>query len=285
MRIPITLLTILLASACDQLALGVEDVVTVELPDARNQITVEGWLTNTNQTQYIKLTRSSSFNSPEPVEAIEDATILVQARTGQTFPYTYDMEGIYLSDSAFAADSEAEYRVRIFLSDGQEIRSDFLATPEEVPLLRLFIGSFEENDPDLDDPITVFFPRIVAIDPVDVSNHYRWRFFKNGSPFTTPESITILDDRFFDGNLIPNNFRSFGYNRGDKMTVEFESISANAYDYLSLLSSQITSLGTSSGTTPARIPGNLKYVPSIDGQEIFGFFGIVSVSSDTLTVE
>lgn len=279
----IWLLSILLS--CDNIGIGVEDVVRVELPSATNLITVEGWVTSDHEQQYVRLTRSNSFNSTNQVEVIDDASVIVQARNGQTFSYTYSSDGIYLSSEAFSGISGTDYRVRIQLEDGDEIRSEWETMPDIVALNRLFIDSFEENDPEIpNQQITIYFPRIIALDPEGNRNYYRWRFFKNNQSFVESESITIQDDRFFDGNLIPNDFRSFGYDNGDEMVVQFQSISEEAFNYLNLLKSQITSLGTSSGTTPAQVIGNLSFFSSEETDDVLGYFGLVGVSADTTIV-
>ena len=285
MKKSFTILFLSLLLSCDRINIGVEEVVSVELPSATNLITVEGWVTSTAENQYVRLTRSNSFNSAEQVNLIADASVIVQSRSGQTFQYTYTDNGVYLSDEEYAAASGTDYRVRIQLDDGREIRSEWETMPEVVALNRLFVDSFEENDPDNpNQQIQVFFPRIIAIDPDGRRNYYRWRFFKNGLPFIDFESITIQDDRFFDGNLIPNDFRSFGYAEDDEMIVQFQSISSDAFNYLNLLKSQITSLGTSSGTTPAQVVGNLAFNSSSEDEAVLGYFGLVGVSSDTVVV-
>ncbi len=272
--------------SCENIGIGVEEVVNVTLPSARNLVTVEGSITNNSINHSVRLTRSNSFNSIEPVTAITNANVVVQSREGQTFLYSHTENGIYLSNEPFTPASGKEYRLRIQLSDNNEIRSDWERMPDLVSLNRLFVDSFEENDPNnTNQQILVYFPRIIAVDPENRTNYYRWRFFKNGLPHIEPESITIQDDRFFDGNLIPNNFRSFGYEIGDSMVVQFQSITAEAYDYLNLVKSQITSLGTSSGTTPAEVDGNLFYVSENQRERVLGFFSAVAISADSVIVQ
>ena len=279
-----TILTLVIFTACST-GIGFEEVVRVELPSPKNLVTIEGWVTSSTEIQYVRLTRSNSFNNTITVDPITDASIIVQARNGQTHLYSHSNEGVYLSNEAFAGITGTDYRVRVQLQGDTEIRSDWETMPEVVALNRLFVDSFEENDPnDPTEQIDIYFPRILAVDPEGSRNYYRYRFFKNDEVFTESESITIQDDRFFDGNLIPNNFRSFGYAVGDLMVVQFQSINANAFNYLSLLKSQITSLGTSSGTTPAQVIGNLSYVSSEIDEDVLGYFGLVGVSSDTTIV-
>lgn len=273
-----------LLAACGDIS--VVDIVVVDLPSSQNLITVEGWVTDVNEHQYVRLTRTNGFSANDPVMTIVDANVVVQSRDGETFLYTHFKDGFYRSNDLFSGLIGKEYRVRVLLSDNQEIQSDWEEMPSVVALDSLFVSSFVENDPeDPSNQITVFFPETEAMDPPETSNYYRWIFYRNDEKYVEPESITIQDDRFFNGNLIPNNFQSFGYEEGDTIIVQFQSIQKETYDYLSLLKSQITSLGTSSGTTPAIVNGNLAYFSSDQSEQVLGYFGVAAVSSDTVVVE
>ncbi|MEO9483767.1 MAG: DUF4249 domain-containing protein [Ekhidna sp.] len=260
-----------------------EQVVLVELPPSQNLVVVQGWLTDSLGNQPVRLTRSNGFSDNALVPVLENAQIIVQSRNGAVFTYTYQSNGYYDADTPYKGDPGTEYRLRIIL-EGVEIRSEWDKMPEAVSIGNLQIDSFEENDPDnTDQQITIFYPKITTSDPVNRENYYRWVFYKNDQIFNTPEPITIQNDRLFNGNLIPNNFQIFGYDSGDEMTVQLQSISSNSHDYLSLLKSQITTLGTSSGTTPAIVNGNLFYLDDSD-EIVLGYFGTVSSSVQTMNV-
>lgn len=263
--------------------LSCEDVVVVDLPDPQNLVVVEGWLSDETGNQAIRLTRSTTFSNKGSVTPIEDAEVIVQSLTGEVYSYSYVSNGYYHTNSPFAGESGKEYRLRIAI-DTLEIRSDWDMMSTKVPIENLRIESYQENDPNNSDrEITIYYPKINTRDPQEIKNYYRWIFLKNGGMITDPEPITIQDDRLFDGNLIPNNFQNFEYESEDEMTVRLQSISSSAYDYLDLLRSQITTLGTSSGTTPAIIEGNLFYVDNPDIR-VLGFFGTVAVSSASATI-
>ncbi|MEO9871876.1 DUF4249 domain-containing protein [Ekhidna sp.] len=260
-----------------------EKVVIVDLPDPQGLVVVEGWVTDTVSTHQIRLTRSNAFSANSDVLPIEDAQVIVQSRTGQIYSYSYSSNGYYEAETPYEGISGIEYRVRI-LVDTSEIRSDWDMMPEKVSIETLEISSFQENDPNNpNQQITIFFPKISSLDPDSNENYYRWVFFKNNEIFIEPESITIQNDRFFDGNLIPNNFQNFSYDPGEKITVELQSISSNTFNYLSLLKSQITTLGTSSGTTPAIVSGNLNYL-DIENEHVLGFFGTRAISVESIDV-
>lgn len=263
-----------------------EEVVVVELPRSQNLIVVEGWISDRDEPQSIKLSRSNGFSDEVPVVPITDANVVIQTRTGSTFNLIHDKTGLYVTSGNLRGVTGSEYRVRIQLPSGEEIRSNWERLPVSVPINDLTVESFEENDPDnSNQQITVYYPKINASDPAGINNFYRWIFYKNGVINSEPESITIQDDRFFDGNLIPNNYQQFGYDQGDEIVVEFQSISQDAYEYLRLLKSQITTLGTSTGTTPATVTGNLFYNSEEQRALVLGYFGAIAISSDTIVVE
>ena len=260
-----------------------EKVVIVELPSSQNLVVVQGWISDSLSLHPIRLTRSNGFADDGEVVPIEDAQVIVQARTGAVYTYSYRSNGFYDANASYQGVVGTEYRVRIVI-DTDEIRSDWDQMPEVVSLNNLQVDSFEENDPEnTDQQITVFYPKIRTRDPENITNYYRWIFFKNGDRFNDSEPITIQNDRLFDGNLIPNDFQQFAYDSGDEMTVQLQSISANAHNYLSLLKSQITTLGTTSGTTPAIVTGNLSFVND-DSEIVLGYFGAISSSSGTVVV-
>jgi hypothetical protein len=259
-------------------------VVIVDLPDSQKLVVVEGWLTDSIGNQPIRITRSNGFSNRSAVEIIENAQVSVQSKSGDTpIDYTYESNGYYFANSPYRGSNGVEYRVSITL-DTLHITSEWDKMPNRVSIESLLIDSFEENDPDnSNQQITIFYPKVTSRDPENETNFYRWVFYKNGSLFNEPDPITIQNDRFFNGNLIPNNFQNFDYDSRDEMNVRLYSTSESAYNYLKILKSQITTLGTSSGTTPAIINGNL-YYENQGNQRVLGFFGAVAVSNDTAIV-
>ena len=256
----------------------------MDLPAPQNLIVVEGWVSDSLGRHPIRITRSNGFADDNSVLLIEDAQVTVESKNGDPIEYAYNSNGYYEANIDFKGVSGMEYRVLIEL-DTFSIRSEWDEMPEKVLLENLQVDSFQDNDPDDPDrQITIYYPKITTPDPANQSNFYRWLFFKNGERFNEPDPITIQNDRLFDGNLIPNNFQNFDYEIGDEMTVHLLSISPNSFNYLSLLRSQITTLGTSSGTTPAVVNGNLTYVNDPNGQ-VLGYFGTATMSYGTLTVQ
>ncbi|MEP1096533.1 MAG: DUF4249 domain-containing protein [Cyclobacteriaceae bacterium] len=265
-------------------SLSCERVVVIPLPDEQNLLVVEGWLTDMVERQYVRLSRSNSFSGAvNPV--IDDATVLVQARNSPSQTYSYAEDGRYLSDNAFQAVSGEEYRLSVLLQNGDLIRSSWTPIESNTNINILSVDSFVENDEENPGQTkVVYFPRITALDSADYQNYYRWRLFKDGVQLTEPESIILQNDRFFDGNFIPNLFDDYEYSIGNNMTVELHSITKEAFDFLSLLKSQTTTLSAAASTTPAIVNGNITNFTAPD-EIVLGFFGTRAISSKSVIVQ
>ncbi len=266
------------------LIIACEEVVVIELPDEQNLLVLEGWVTDVHHRQYVRLTQSNNF-SGDVNPGIADAAVTVQQRSGSTYSYSHVEEGRYLSDSPFSGTPNEEYRVVATLSNGDVLRSDWNLMLPKTDIVLLSVDSFEENDPDNPgQTVTIFFPRITARDSADYTNYYRWILFKNNERVREPESIVLQNDRFFDGNFIPNLFDQFEYRAGDEIKVELHSITKETYDFLNLLRSQITTLGAAASTTPAVVNGNVVNLSSPD-EIVLGYFGTTTISADSTLAE
>lgn len=270
----IIIILLLIISSC-------EKVVIIELPPSQNLIVVEGWVSDLIQTQSVRLIRSNGFLDKDPVQPITDASIRVERKNGGFQLYEYSNDGYYASIDPFAANENSEYRVVINLSSGEQIRSDWDVMSKKTKIESTSIRSFEENDPDnTGQQITLFYPKMVVKDSANKNNFYRWIFYNGNERYSEPESITLQDDRFFDGNFIPNTFDEFSYEEGDSIIVNIQSITSRTFDFLKLLKSQIATLGTSSITIPAVVDGNLTNLNS--NEQVLGYFGTIAISADTI---
>lgn len=261
-----------------------EKVVIIQLPPEQNLLVIEGFISDVEEEQKIRLTRSNSFLGPQVV-AIENAVVTVDIRNQNTLTFTHSANGYYNSPAPFAGLRGQEYRTTIVLEEGELIRSDWSKMSVRAEIELLSSDDFEEND--LDNPSqtkTIYFPRVTARDSADVENYYRWVLYRNGTRMTTPESITLQSDRFFDGNFIPNLFDQFEYAAGDEMKVELVSIEKDLFDYLSLLKSQITTFGGAASTTPASVEGNIRNL-SNPNETVLGYFGTIAISADSIAAE
>ena len=255
-----------------------EDPIEIALPRAESQLVVEGWVTSELRRQEIRLSRTQGFNEPSQELLITTARVTVTDGQNTIFPYQINDDGVYYSDSAFAGVEGRFYQLQVILENADTISSPFEMMPQLVPIEAITFGSFlrrsEENPREMEE---FFFPITFSQDPSTRRNFYRWRISRNGIPFNSPNDIELLDDAAINGNFFPNEFRSFEFNPGDIAQVELLSINRGAFEFLSLLKSQTTSLGTASGTSPSNIGGNLFNITN-DEVAVLGYFSCYNVS-------
>ena len=142
-----------------------------------------------------------------------------------------------------------------------------------------------DQDPITGEDIDIYYPVGVWADPVDVDNNYRYKGFRNGLPMNDPEEMILLDDKFVNGaDSLPHHMPELRFSRGDQIKLELHSLSKESYDFLRLLKSQTTSLGSSTGTSPAILRGNLANIED-EEEVILGYFGASAVSADSILIE
>lgn len=265
-------------------ALGCEDPIQIDLPTNANLIVVQGWVTNELRNHEVVLTRTQGFNDQSGPSYVNGARVTVFDNQGDPFLYQQEENGLYRSIEAFEGQIDAIYKIEVILPEGDTIDSPPVLMPRLVTIDSVAFNTDEElsnENPNLLE--TINFPVIFAQDPPDIRNYYRWKISRNDTLFNAPNDLELLDDSAINGNFFPNEFRSFRFEFGDTLHVEMQSITEEAFDFLSLLKNQTTLLGTASGTLPATISGNLRNRTNED-QVVLGFFGCVATSTAELVL-
>lgn len=265
------------------LLMACEEVVEIDLPDAQELVTIEGWLTNEEEIQRIRITRSNSFTSGDTSNYIPNLDVYTISDIGEIMGYNYGKQGFYDSEEAYAGQIGTSYRLVVLLNDSVTVASEWENMLPPPDIIASAVQSFEERNEVTGEIETLFFPRVFAIDSSGYSNFYRWRFYRNSISYEEPNPIAIQNDEFFDGNLIPNTFDEFSYQQGDTAIVKLISITRPAYTFLETTENLLNTLGTSSASTPSTIQGNFE--SNIRDQVILGYFGTESLVKDTIVFE
>ena len=261
--------------------LGCSDEIA--LPETQEILVVEGWLTDQDTFQKVRLSRTVSFESENSSTGVIDASVLIRSNQN-SYELAHIKDGIYQSNIEFAGVAGRSYWLEISM-DGKIFESN-KETMRSVPALdSIYFDFFErqsEENPQLEE--LVYYPIGYFSDNAEEQNFYRWKFKRNDELFAEPEDIFILEDRFLNGlDSIKNEFTGFEYDLNDTISIELQEISFDAYNYLRLLRLQTTSLGTRNGTTPSVVRGNM-LDSSNPASLVLGYFGVISTTSDTLVI-
>lgn len=253
----------------------------IDFPNNLEIVVIEGWIINEQKQHWVKVSQTVAFNSTQQEQPITDAAVTVFDGT-DTFIFTHGSNGIYYSD-AFTGVVMNNYTLSVTLPDGKVIES-LPETLNPVPEIEnISVSSFIRQNPDTGEDETIFYPIVRTQDPAEEENFYRYKGFRNDVLLNEPEQLELLSDQFINGQLLPHNISVFEYEQGQEIKIELHSLSNAAFDFLELLKLQTTSLGSSSGTAPAVLRGNLRYRESDD--LVLGFFGASAVSTDSIIVQ
>lgn len=255
----------------------------LDLSESPSRVVIEGWLTDQDTIQQIKLSRSIAFADQTAPPAIENALrVQVTSNISESYNFVHEANGIYKSVRSFAGVSGISYTLEVLLADGREINS----TPEVMKsapnIDSLGYIPLEVDTENNDEVELAYYPIVYTSDKAESEDFYRWKLFRNDTLFDDPVHIVLLNDRFFNGKDYFNEFTAFEYAPGDEIKVELLEISRGAYRYLGLLKAQTTTIGTVSAVSPGPIPGNLFYVAS--EEDVLGYWGPVSVQLKSITI-
>lgn len=254
----------------------------IELPDQRSVVVIEGWITDENKQHQVKLSRTVAFQSPEPETLITDAQVWIENQLGEKEFLTYSSIGYYQTPTIQGVAGN-DYRLWVVLDGSDSIVSTFERL-NPVPVIEsISFDSFIRQDPVTGEDVDVYFPIVLSRDPGAEVNFYRYKGYRNGEFLKSPEELELVSDQFINGQALNHNISRFEYELGDEITVELHSLSNEAYNFLQLLKQQTTSLGSSSGTSPASLEGNLTYLH--DDDLVLGYFGASAVSENSRIIE
>lgn len=249
----------------------------LELNQLESSVVVEGWLSDIDTFQRVRLTYSQSFDDSGAIPYITDASVEIQVGT-QRHSLNYADDGWYVSETKFGGALNRTNRLWVTLNNGDIITSLSEGMKSAPTIDGIEFESYERDSEENSNNIeVVYFPKATILDDGDQDNYYRFRLFRNDTLFALPEHMILVTDRFFNGNIttFENEFTGFEYSLGDSIVIELQEISQKAFDYLRLLKSQTTTVGTVSSVTPSPITGNLNYTGQ--SKKVLGYWGTISV--------
>lgn len=221
------------------LLVGCEKVIELNLDDAAPAIVIEGGVSDQNENQLVRVSKTYSFTEPNKFNGLTGAKVVLTRANGSTINYTEISPGIYQSPK-FRGVAGNKYILDVTIEGITYNASSTM--PGKVVLDSL---SFKQFD---------FFGAsntYIAVnynDPAAVQNQYRYILKVKGRV----EKDVVSEDRFNDGNKVSDAiFYDLGdLVSGDSLDVEFQCVDRNVYKYF-------YSLGQNSGDSgPPVSPAN-----------------------------
>lgn len=199
---------------------GCEKVIELKLDNAEPVVVIEGGVSDQNENQMVKISKTYSFTEPNRFNGLSGAKVVLTRPNGSTVNYTEIAPGLYQTIK-FRGIPGGRYTLDV-TAEGKTYHASS-TMPAKVMLDSL---SFRQFD---------FFGTkntYIAVnynDPRDVQNQYRYILKVKGKV----EKDVVNEDRFNNGNKVSDViFKDLGdLVSGDSLHVEFQCVDRNVYRY------------------------------------------------------
>jgi hypothetical protein len=260
-----------------------EEPYHIEQDASEVNIVIEGLLTNREDMQYIKVSRTVDFYTDGDAPRVSDAIVSVTDDLGNVFEYVHnpnnseDSLGYYFPANPFSGEIGRTYELTVVVDGTTYSASDKLLSITPIDSLTTRLDSEEQADPE--DQGRFYEVLIFVKEPQDEENFYLFKFYRNDSlSFDNHTDIYYSDDKLLQENIdgipAPSHFAL-----NDLARVEAYSLSRQGYVFYNDLSSLLNNdSGGMFGPIPSTPRTNLT-------NGALGFFQVSAVAIEEIIVE
>lgn len=238
-----------------------EETVKLDLDEYTSAVVIEGLVTNQENYQFVKVTRTADFYDPGNTPRITNAEVTVTDDLGNVIPFVHnpsgneDSLGIYIPETPFTGAVGRTYTLHVEVDGLLYEATDKLFPVTTMDSLNYEIDEDEQEDPEVEGRIYSLL--LFTQEPQDEINYYLFKFFRNDSlSFDTDSDIYFSDDEFLAENISGVEGPVL-YSQGDHARVEMFSISREGYIYYNDLSNLLNNDGGVFSPIPASPRTNL----------------------------
>ena len=295
------------------------DPATIEVGESDEIIVVSGFITTEEGPHRVELSRTAKFGSvfDGVITKVTGATVLVRDSEGQVVEFDEVLDGIYESPAAFRAEVGETYTLQIETNLGVSYSSlpQTVVDGPEIQELEIRYRRLPSSDP------TNFVSGVevysVFDDPAGERNFYFWGIEGTYVVKTFPELFVIQGDPdvaapkdccdrcwLSENNVNTTQLLSDDQLDGERITslaglitddgqryteryyanVQQYSLNEEAFNFYSLVASQVSIDGDLFDPPPARIRGNIINLDD-PTEEIIGFFGAFSIQERSVFID
>ena len=226
-----------------------QEVIEVDLNEANPQLVVDGRLDIESGEAEVRLTRTTSYFSPEQPQPVEDALVTIQ-QGGVNIQMAHQDNGVYTAP-VIAVDGQ---ELTLTILDGGTEHSASTVVPVHLIPDSLTTEEFPPNS---------FFDggsivRINFQDPGGRDDYIRVRLWANGEEYTGSDNIVVESGELADGQYVDYPVFLDFFEPGDSITVVLQSISEATYEYYITLQDITQNQGGGNTAAPANPVSNIQ---------------------------
>ena len=274
-----------------------EDVVDLDVKAGAPQLVVDGWVTNQQTSQSIRLTESAGYFDNSPAKPVLGATVTVSDDKGRVFSFVdFKKDGNYVWKSVAISDTIGRvgrtYTLRIRIGTEEYTAVSKLNRVPKIDSVTYFFDKLPIAPAD-DAPQEGYTAEFFARDPMGAGDCYWIKSYKNGKYFNKTTEVTIAYDAAFSPGANSDGLRFIlpirraispeFYKEKDTVKVELCSIPLEGYYFLNQVRTESNNQGLFA-TAPSNIYSNIQNT-NPTGRKALGFFGAAAVSTFTEVID
>ncbi|SFO32816.1 protein of unknown function [Chitinophaga sp. YR627] len=264
----------LLLSACEK------SLQSVPLRSGTPVLNVDGWITNREAGDTIRLTKTIDFFDQRSAPPVTGAGILLLDDHQHTEQLEEIAPGVFVIKQ-IRATSGHKYTLTI-QAEGETYRATTSVSRLSPVIDSLTFKYYPEGG---DHDSVGYRVKIWGQELTGKGDALRILIKRNGILQNLPDDLNIYNDDNVEGNYVQGlEMNSFtGYKSGDLITVEQWSLDPEAYDFWNQLKTQVDNGGLFA-PVPANVPTNVININAASAKVATGYFG-ASLSVVLPTVE
>lgn len=264
----------LLLSACEK------SLPSVPLRSGTPVLNVDGWITNREAGDTIRLTKTIDFFDQRNVPPVTGASIMLSDDHQHTEQLEEIAPGVFVIKQ-LRASSGYKYTLTI-QAEGETYRA-ITSVSRLSPVIDSLSFKYYPEGGDHDS--IGYRVKIWGQELTGKGDALRILIKRNGILQNLPDDLNIYNDDNVEGNYVQGlEMNSFtGYKSGDLITVEQWSLDPEAYDFWNQLKTQVDNGGLFA-PVPANVPTNVININAVSAKVATGYFG-ASLSVVLPTVE
>ena len=268
------------------------DVIQLELDDPKPLLVVDGYLTNQDTTQVIKLSSLENyFNTKSPNYKVFKTSVVTLIENGNAVStYAYNNTSTQF-ELQYKGLEGKEYQIDIVLPDGTHYLSATELMEPSVPIDSVWgrINQSPGGPGPRGGDITVL---LNTHEPIGLGDNYQWKAYINGEYQSDRHDLFFQEDRLVDGQFVEylevfgmseKKYLEYKDNASDGrvfVKIEQSRVSYRYFKYLLLVYQQLNQVGGPFSAPPAEIRGNI-YKQGADEVLALGYFHTAAIHAKT----
>jgi hypothetical protein len=228
----------------------------LDLEQAEPVLVIEGLLTDREEYQHIKLSKTTGFNASGAPASVGGAEVWVESDGGELISYEETAPGYYQPVNAFKGIVGERYTLTVKVEGQTYTATEQMYYVPPFDSLSTRIDEQEMEDPEEEG---LYHELLFYIkEPQQTEDYYYVKFYRNDTIQNWDgEGVFYTDDAFLSDDIagLPSPFY---YAQGDNARIEMYSISREGFIHYSDLDNNINNDGGMFSGQPANVRTNVR---------------------------